>query len=233
MYRLKVFVGFVLLLYLGFVIFQFNDNLYWATVLDALLLPVITIGYFSRHAKPNLFFSIFLVSYSIADLLVFIVDFMPYLYYYVIGNGLYIIAYMALLTKILKSLSLAHIIKNFKLQLGVLLLLNIYIAYVLQVIINPYMALTYQYAIEIIYNISMLLVLTSSLLNYLYRDDRKSLFMFLGSLSIVFSEVIGVAYLYVAGQNMLNFLSTSLTLLAFYFYCKQATLDNEVNQFVS
>ena len=105
---------------------------------------------------------------------------------------------------------------------------------VLQIIVNPYMVMTNEYVIEITYNISMLLVLTSSLLSYLYRDDRKSLLMFLGSLSIVFSEVIGVAYLYVAQQNLLSFLTTSLTLLAFYFYCKQSSLVNEeVNQFAS
>lgn len=233
MYRLKAVAGFVLLIYVGFIVFQFTSNLYWADILDALILPVITIAYFSTNAKPNLFFSIFLISYSISDLMIFIVDSMPYIYYYFIGNGLYIIAYISLLVKILNSISFTYIIKNFKLHLFVLFALNIYIAYVLQVIVNPYMVLTYEYAMEITYNISMLLVLTSSLLNYLYREDRKSLFLFLGSLAIVFSEVIGVAYLYIAEQNLLNFLSTSLTLLAFYFYCKQSLLANEVNQFIS
>ena len=59
--------------------------------------------------------------------------------------------------------------------------------------------------------------------------------MFLGSLAIVFSEVIGVAYMYVAKQDLLNFLTTSLTLLAFFFYCKQSSLidEEEINQFAS
>ena len=93
--------------------------------------------------------------------------------------------------------------------------------------------MTNEYFVEIIYNISMLLLLSASLLNYFYKDNKKSLFMFLGSLSIVFSEVIGVAYMYVAEQNLLNFISTTLTILAFYFFCKQTKLSNEeVNQFV-
>ena len=230
----KVMVGLVLLVYLGFVVFQFNSNIYWADALDALILPLVTITFFKADRKPNLFFAIFLICYSVADLMVFIVDSMPYIYYYFIGNALYTMAYIAILIKILKSVSFSHILKHFKLHLIVLLGLNIYIAYVLQIIVNPYMEMTNEYVIEITYNISMLLVLSSSLLNYLYRDDRKSLLMFLGSLSIVFSEVIGVAYLYVAQQNLLNFLSTSLTLLAIYFYCKQASLLNEeVNQFAS
>lgn len=228
-------VGLVLLVYLGFVVFQFSNNDYWATALDAILLPLITIAYFQSESKPNLFFTIFLICYSISDLMVFIIDLMPYSYYYYVGNGLYVIAYLALLMKILKSLSFQHIIKNFKLHLIVLMGLNFYIAYVLQVIVNPYVEMTNEYFVEIFYNVVMLLVLSASLLNYFYKDNKKSLLIFLGSLSIVFSEVIGVAYMYVAKQDLLNFLTTSLTLLAFYFYCKQSSINNEeeINQFVS
>jgi len=227
--------GLVLLVYLGFVIFQFSNNDYLATAFDAFLLPLITVGYFIADRKPNLYFAIFLLCYSVSDLMVFIVDFIPYRFYYFVGNGLYILAYFALLIKILKSLSFSHIIKNFKLHLIVLTALNVYIAYVLQVIVNPYVEMTNEYFVEIVYNIMMLLVLSASLLGYFYRDNRKALFMFLGSLAIVFSEVIGVAYMYVAKQDLLNFLTTSLTLLAFFFYCKQSSLidEEEINQFAS
>lgn len=227
MNKLKVMVSLVLLVYLGFVIFQFRSNEFWANTLDAILLPLISIAYFKENKKPNLYFSLFLICYSVSDLMVFIVDFMPYSYYYYFGNGLYIIAYMALLIKIIKSLSFQHIIKNFKLHLIVLTALNIYIAYVLHNIVNPYVGMTNEYFVEIAYNVSMLLVLTASLLNYFYRDDKKSLLIFLGSLSIVFSEVLGVAYMYVDQQNLLNFLVTTLTLLAFYFYFTQSNLKNE------
>jgi len=234
MKKSKLTVGMVVLLYIGFVVFQFNSNDYWATALDALILPLITLAYFQDQTKPNLYFSIFLICYSVSDLMVFIVDFMPYRLYYYLGNSLYILAYLALLTKILKSLSLSYIFKNFKLHLIVLAGLNLYIGYVLQNIVNPYLEINFEYFIELIYNVSMLLVLSASLLNYFYQDNRKSLLIFLGSLAIVFSEVIGVAYMYVAEQNFLNFLSTSLTVLAFYFYYKQASLNNEeINGLVS
>ena len=234
MNKLKVMVSLVLLVYFGFVVFQFNNNEYLANALDAIILPLISIAYFQGNKKPNLYFSVFLICYSVSDLMIFIVDFKPYSYFYYVGNGLYIIAYMALFIKIVKSLSFQHILRNFKLHLIVLTILNVYIAYVLQDIVNPYVGMTNEYFVEIIYNVIMLLVLTASLLNYFYRDDKKSLLIFLGSLSIVFSEVIGVAYLYVAQQNLLNFLVTTLTLLAFYFYFTQSQLRNEeVNQFAS
>tara|TARA_R110002167_G_scaffold78883_9_gene217991 strand:+ start:914 stop:1618 length:705 start_codon:yes stop_codon:yes gene_type:complete len=234
MNKSKIVVSIVLLVYLSFVVFQFSSNDYWAQVFDSLLLPLITLAYFIGDAKKNLFFTIFLLCYSIADLMIFVTDLIPYQMYYFVGNGLYIAAYFSLLIKILKSVSFIHIIKNFKLHLLVLVALDIYIAYVLQIIVNPYLEITNEYITELVYDISMLLVLTASLLNYFYRDDKKSLFLFLGSLSIVFSEVLSVAYMYVAQQNLLSFLTTTLTLLAFYFYSKQSSLNNEeVNQYAS
>ena len=197
MNKSKVLVGTILLVYLAFIVSQFSNHHYLATVFDALILPLITITYFMGDHKKQTLFIVFLLAYSISDLMVLIVNYIPYLVYDYVGNGLYIIAYLSLLVKMLKSLSFFEIVKNFKLHLIVLIALNIYIAYVLQVIINPYVSMTNEYIVEIIYNISMLLLLSVSLLNYFYKDNKKALFMFLGSLSIVFSEVIGVAYIYV------------------------------------
>ena len=233
MNKSKIMVGTIIFVYLAFVVSQFSNHHHLATIFDALLLPLISIAYFIGDYKKNVLFTVFLLAYSIADLMVLFVDQIPYELYYYVGNGLYIIAYLALSIKILKSLSFLEIIKNYKLHVIVLTALNIYIAYVLQVIVNPYVSMGNEYFVEIIYNISMLLLLSVSLLRYFYKDDKKSLYMFLGSLAIVFSEVIGVAYMYVAQQNLLNFLTTTLTVLALYFYCKQTKLSNEeVNQFV-
>ncbi|WP_338358737.1 hypothetical protein [Yeosuana marina] len=233
MNKSNVVIGSVLFVYLAFVVSQFSNHYYYATIFDALILPLITVAYFLSNKKKTILFIIFLLAYSISDLMVFIVDYIPYEVYYYVGNGLYIIAYSALLIKALKTLSFIQILKNFKLHVLVLIALNIYIAYVLQVIVNPYVAMTNEYFVEIVYNIIMLLLLSASLLSYFYKDDKKSLFMFLGSMSIVFSEVIGVAYIYVAQQNLLNFLCTTLTVLAFYFFCKQAKFNyEEVGQLV-
>ncbi len=233
MSKSKVLAGIVVLVYIAFVISQFSNHHILATIFDAFILPLITFAYFQSNIKKNIFFIIFLVSYSIADLMVFVMDYIPYLWYYYTANGLYIVAYTTLFIKVFKSLSFIEIIKNYKLHVIVLIALNIYIGYVLQIIINPHVAVFNQYFIEILYNIVMLLLLSASLLSYFYKDDKKSLFLFLGSLSIVFSEVISVAYLYVAQQDLLNFLSTTLTMLAFYFYCKQASLNyEEVNKYV-
>jgi low temperature requirement protein LtrA len=108
----------------------------------------------------------------------------------------------------------------------VLLALNIWLVYVLQSIVLSELNRKSEYYLELTYNIVMLILLSGSLLNYFYRDNQKSLYLFLGALCIVFSEVIDVAYMYISQRALLNFLSTTLSLSAFYFLCKQTNLSD-------
>ncbi len=151
----------------------------------------------------------------------------PYSLYYYAGNSLCIFAYAFLLIEICKSVFILHVLKNFKLHIVVLGALSFYIAYILQKIVNPYLEITYEYLIEVSYNIIMLLLLSVSLLNYFYKENRKALFLFFGALCIVFCEVINVAYLYVSDINLLNFLSETFLVAAFYFFYQQSKLDNK------
>ncbi len=230
MNKSKVLTGMIMFVYAAFVFFQFSDYHYLAAIFDALILPLITVKYFLGGGKKQLLFVIFLVFYSISDLMVLIEGNIPPRVYYYVGNGFYMIAYLALIIKILKSFSFLEGLKNFKLYFVVLIVLDIYIAYVLQIIIEPYASMD-EYVADTIYNILMLTLIPVSLLNYFYKENKKSLFMFLGSLFIVFSEVITVAYLYVREENLFNFLTTTLTLLALYFFCRQSKLvSKEINQ---
>jgi hypothetical protein len=94
-------------------------------------------------------------------------------------------------------------------------------------IVYPYDFLTPEYFIELTYNIATLILLSASLLNYFYRDDRKSFLLFIGSLCIVFSEVIQVAYMYIEEKNLLIFSSSIFSVLAFYFFYLQSNLINQ------
>lgn len=227
MNKSKILVGLVLLVYALFVIFEFRGDDLVAFNLRSLIFPFVALTYFICVKEKSIFFILFLFFYSLSELLAIISDKLNPSVDYFLGNSLYILAYLMLFIKICKSISLIHVLKNFKIHLLVLTALNIYIVYVLQVIINPHVALNYEYFIELVYNIVMLLLLSSSLINYFYRDNRKSFYLFVGSLCIVFSEVISVAYLYVAKQDLLNFIAVSLALLAFYFFYQQSRLDNE------
>lgn len=227
MYKSKVLIGFVSLFYILFVVFQFSGYDVMAFYFRALILPLIGLTYFLYVKDKTLLFSLFLIFYSISDLMALFVGYIPYNVDYYIGNLLYILAYCMLFLEICKSVSVLHIIRNFKIHVVVLTALNIYIVYVLQVIVDPYVAMTNEYFVELSYNIVMLVLLSASLLNYFYKDNKKSLYLFIGALCIVFSEVISVAYLYIAQKSLLNFLSTTLAVLAFYFFYQQSKLENE------
>ncbi|WP_308992120.1 hypothetical protein QLS71_019155 [Mariniflexile litorale] len=230
MNKSKALVILSLLLYILSVIYQFRNEEEIANALKSIILPVVTLLYFVNIKKKSLFFTLFLILFSISDLMIFLTSYISHKSEYFIGNSLYILAYIFLIVEVFKSLSLFHVLKNYKIHLVVLTILNIYIVYVLQAIIDPFVAKSNEYYVELIYNIVMLLFLSLALVNYFYRDNVKSLYMFLGALCIVFGEVIWVAYTYISERHLLNVVSTTLYVLAFYFFYKQSKIEYEVTR---
>ncbi|TBN04383.1 hypothetical protein EYD45_07130 [Hyunsoonleella flava] len=220
----KVLACMVGSIYALFVYFLFSGKLFYADATSALILPIITIAYFCNVEKRSLYFVLFLVLYSISDLMIIFSDKLSYHIDYFIGNGLYILAYIALTIEIGRNLSLSYILKHYLFSIIVLFILNSYIAYVLLQIVNPYLDLGAEYILEIVYNASMLMILSLALLNYFYKDSRKAFYILVGAICIVFAEVINIAYLYVSHQNLLNFFTISLGLVGFYFLYEQAKL---------
>ncbi|GAL65733.1 hypothetical protein [Jejuia pallidilutea] len=220
-------------IYALFVYFLFSNNLFFADSTSALLLPIITLAYFCTVKHRSIFFVLFLVFYSISDLMIIISDNLTYHEDYFIGNTLYILAYISLTIEIGRNLSLKYTFKNNLFSIIVLFILNTYIAYVLSQIVNPYLELGAEYVLEIVYNISMLMILSLGLLNYFYKNNRKAFYILIGALCIVFAEVINIAYMYVSHQNLLNFLTISLGLVGFYFLYAQAKLKYEKQDEIS
>lgn len=237
MNKSKVLIGFILICYFLFAIFEFSGNELVAYYFNALIVPLITILYVLFIKRKNKLFLMFLVCYSISDILGIVISNMPYdesqMIYdfeYYVGNALYILAYLFLVIKLGKSLNFKHVLKHFKMHLIVLSALNIYLLYVLHAIIDPNLVQESDYYLELTYNIVVLLLLSIALLNYFYKDNKKSLYLFLGALFIVFSEVIDIAYIYVTPRCFLNFLGTTLALGAFYFFYQQSKLLNVANE---
>lgn len=225
MSKSKVLVSLMVLSYIFFVIFQFKGNDDMASKFNAVIFAIITMYYVAFIKKKTLLFTLFLVFYSLSELILFFIDFMPYSYFYYIGNLLVVFAYAFLLKEICKTVCVIHVFKNFMIHIIVLIGLNFYIAYILQQVVNPYLEDLSEYIVEMSYNIIMLLLLSLSLLNYLNKENKKALFLFLGALCIVFSEVINMAYLYVAELNLLIIISTTLFLMAFLFLIQQSKLE--------
>jgi len=227
MSKTKFLVGFLIVICILFVVFQFNENEMLSCISRSLIVPVFTLLYFQNVKRKSFYFSMFLILYSVSDLTSLISEYIPYQVDYFMGNGLYITAYVFLVLEVLKSLNFNYVLNNYSIHLIVLGALNIYIVYVLLKIVYPFVSFSFEFLVELMYNIVMLILLSVSLLNYFYRDDRKSLLMFIGSLCLVFSEVILVAYLYISDKNLLIFSASILSILAFYFFYIQASLKNE------
>lgn len=240
MFKSKILAGLVLVFYLLFVIFELSAEYDFSLLFDSLLVPIITLIYIFQIKNKNTYFFLFLILYSLSDILGLATYFflyeklsyeenlMDYEYDYFIGSALYILAYMFLIVKVLRTISVKYVLRNFKIHLLVLTILNIYLIYVLQFIVKSNLDFENQYYIEFTYNVVMFLLLSASLINYFYRDNKKTLYVFLGSLLIVFSEVLDLAYIYIDQKNLLSVLSTTLVLAAFYFYCQQAKFSNKL-----
>ncbi len=229
MNKSKVLVSFVVLFCFLFMGFHFNENYRMADITRALIVPTITLLYLVGKKNKPFYFTLFLVAFSISDLItIFSFNLAFYLEYY-LGNSLYIMSYAALTYHIILSINLKHIFTHFKTHVFVLFILNIYINFVLFNIEKDYV-FGLEFSIELVYNICTILLLSVSLLNNFYRDDKKAFVLFLGTLCIVVSEVIQIAYYYipeVEDDNILSIAFSLLLILAFYFYYFQTKLEYE------
>lgn len=235
------FKGLVILifsLYVGFAIFALNGEEDVSFIFDALIVPTITFFYIVFFNKKNILFLLFLLFYAFSDLMSLIIvltikegsDLLYDVEYYV-GNFLYILAYIFLSIKICKYLNFKDVIKLFKIHLLVLSIVNGYLLYVLQIAIRSNMVVVgLDYYLEFLYNIVMFVLLSVSFLNYFYRDNKKALYLFVGALFIVFSEIVEFAYVYISPISFLSFVSTTLTIIAFFFFYKQACYLNRLSK---
>ncbi|TYA57257.1 hypothetical protein [Formosa maritima] len=209
-----------------------NSNIY--EVLELLIVPLLTITYLIRIKDKSLLFALFLVTYSVSDLINIIDQDRLYEIIYFTCNCLYILSYIFLLLEVLKTINLKTILKRFPAHFIVLLLLNLYIIFVMATIINPIDFETNHLSlvriIEHLYNFVLLSLLSMSFLNYLLHEDTKSLLMFCGCLAITFSELLLIGYYYLSEQMLaLGFVSTLLNICAFILFYYQSTLKPKAN----
>ncbi|MEP3836674.1 MAG: hypothetical protein ABJM36_03455 [Algibacter sp.] len=233
MYKPKFLVGIVLACYVLFAVFEFSGNGTVAFYFKSFMVPFIAIAYtFYVNPKNNLFWA-FLICYSLSDLLAIGFGELPFFtpeevknYDYFIGNGLYMLSYLFLIFKIVRLTNFKYVFKNLKLYSIVLVFLNVYLFYVLNSFIEPNLTYQVDYYFECVYNVIILTLFFVGMINFFCRDNQKSLFLFLGSLSIVLSEIMAIAYLYIGQRELLNFLSTTFALIAFNLFYYQTSLSN-------
>jgi len=232
MQNTKLLLGVIIVLtimFLGFQIFGLQDI---GNLIRPFLLPLLTVLYCMTNKCKKSYFFYFLLLYAISE---FLGIFSPLaensllidniLFYG--GNLLYITAYCCLSIGILKAMNLRKIFNRFPFHIVILLALDIYsIVLVTDTAYqSDFLYGIIDYLLELLYNTSVMLLLTVTLINYISRDSKKAMNLLLGAICIVFSEVIQVAYFYVSDINILSIVYSILLVFAFCFFYIQSSMS--------
>lgn len=217
--------------FLGLQILQFETQ---ASALRALLLIGLTAFYYLTIKDKKRFFYLFLLAFTLAEILNFTSIFVSFKldngmdYSYYLTNALYILSYLFLITKVLGDMNLKEILRKFPIHIIVLLVLDIFCVITVTDTTKGLLS-NEEYTLEFLYNTVIMLLLTVTLINYIYREDKKSMNLLIGSIFIVFSEVIQLAYFYISAINILNVICSFFLVLAFIFFYLQSRLIYQEN----
>lgn len=210
---------------------------YFSNSFELLIVPVITIIYLLKVKTKTINFMLFVLSYTLGDL-IWLTDIEEvYNCFYYVTNGLFILGYVFLLAEIYKNINLNRVITVHRFEFLVLVVLFIYMLYVLIEIVKPATHVTDEklpiQILELIYNSIVLLLLTSSLLYYIQEASKKNLVFFLGCTALVFSELILIGYYYMVDDIRLSYLSSVLYNFGFLFLYYQTQIKEERSSLVS
>lgn len=229
----KFLAGFLIALSIVFVGLQSFQFEFEAAAVRTLATTLLTILYIRKVEKKHILFYGFLVLFAIGDIFNLItwsysvqIDSSYELPFYFIGNIIYILAYVLLILRMIASLNLQKAIKKFPIQAVLLVILTIFCVYYVSDTMERELEAS-QYALEFTYNAAIMFLMCLALINYLYHDDKKSINLLIGSIFIVFSEVIQLAYFYVAEFRILNVLCSLFLVAAFTFFYLQSLLKHE------
>ena len=184
-----------------------------------LVFPFFAYLYYGLTKGHNHFFGFFLIGFAIVEVLKLVLIENDFLGYYG-SNYLIIATYSSLIIFLTKDLSIKRLIKEFKLPLIVLTVFNAYIIYALNDMIladNSISTNSFEFVTEVVYNVLILLLLSCSLIHYLYHQTKQALLLFLASVCIVFSEMVQVAYLFISSEQVLEIIYSLLMGIGFYF----------------
>lgn len=201
----------------------------------SLILPLATALYFIKVKNGNFYFKAFLLIFSASELMGLFMDTIPNVYMFYIGNSLYIIGYIFLILEVLKYIKESPDYRTFfakyAIHMAVLIMFAVYLVILLADIMKPHLNRT-EYAVSMLYSSIIMTLLTVSLLNFICNDTKRSLILFLGSMAIVFSEIVQIAYFYISDSKSygLGVIYSLLLVVAFYLFYRQGFLEKEANK---
>ncbi|WP_146221502.1 hypothetical protein [Winogradskyella epiphytica] len=211
-------------LYVGLQGFAYQKE---GTAVSAIMLILLTWLYYKEAEKKNIYFFLFLITFTIAHVVNFITFFTPAIpqgdidYWYFFNNILYIISYSFLMIKVLTRLNPRKIIKELFVPIIILIVLDVFCVIIITDTAEKLLT-TSEYILEFVYNSIVMALLSVGLINYMYRNDNKSMLFLIGSILIVFSEIIQLAYFYILDDSNLGLVYSFLLFVAFLFLYLQS-----------
>jgi hypothetical protein len=225
----KILGVILVLLSILFLGLQFQALEIEASGVKALALTSLVVIYAINVKDKHPLFFAFLIVFALAEIFNYITwvgnfDVDPnFDYFYFIGNGLYVLAYTFLIFRILAGINILDAIAKFPFQIFLLVVLSVFVVQIITETtkkeLNPL-----EYNIELLYNAVLMFLMSLSLINYIYKDSKKSINLLIGSICIVFSETLQLAYFYISDENVLNLLCSLFFVAAFLFFYLQSRL---------
>jgi len=190
-----------------------------------ILLTWLYVGWTKHKSK---LFLLFLVVFTMAQILGYIAWYGPELkegqtdYLYYISNILSIASYGLLIIKMLLQLNLKTVFSELAIPVIVLVVLDVFCVSLISSTTESSFNY-YEYALEFTYNSVIMALLSMALINYMYRNNNKSMLFLIGSIFIVFSEIMQLAYFYIlSDDNSLGYVYSFFLVVAFVFYYMQS-----------
>lgn len=229
---LKVTLVALCLIFLGLQVLNLEVQAAGTRVSLVLLLATL---YYYKVPSKRLFFILFLLCFSIAELIGFASYFVEINYdttpdyFYYLGNGFFILSYFFLIVRVLKEMDIKNILRRFWIHLIVLTILDIFCVIILSGTTEKLFSF-HESSMEIVYNAIIMILLTVAMINYMAKNSQKAMNLLLGAIFIFFSEVIQMTYFYISDIPILNVMSSLFLILAFLFFYLQARIPFETEQ---
>ena len=207
-------------------LFNFEEA---SVVFRALLFPFFFMLYISFKRFNNLFFTLYLLFFALAELSSLIIYISDVISYYS-GLVFYLLAYGSLVVYLIQNITFKVILQRFLVQSIVLILFSVCIMWSLDRFFS------YEYGsdltmlirvVENTYNFLLLLVLAFSFVGYLYFDNKEYLLLFIACAFIVFSELVQLSVYLTTINDSLVLVYNILLLFGFYFMYQYFIIPQE------
>ncbi len=226
---LKVALITVCVFFVGFQVMNFEFQASGARLLLVFLLMTL----YCINVKPKrLLFFLFLLSFSLAEILSFVswfvqIDYSKHPdYFYYSVNAFYILSYLFLIIRVIREMDVRHVLSKFWIHLIILTVLDIFCVVIVTATAENRLSPS-QYMLELVYNSIIMLLLTGAMINYMSKNSQKSMNLLLGSIFIFFAEVIQMTYFYISNITVLNVICSLFLVFAFLFFYLQARMTEE------